>query len=47
MNELLRMSERDGCEFMTHADDIVLKVLGKFVDTIKDMMQLTLKRVSG
>lgn len=42
MNEL----EYDGCKFVSYADDIVLTVSGKFIDAIRDGMQLALKKAS-
>ena len=45
MNELLLILQQNGCEAISYADDIVLVISGRFVNTIRDMMQLALRSV--
>ena len=45
MNELLVMLEQNWCEPITYADDIILVISYRFIDTIIDRMQLALRSV--
>ena len=45
LNEVLVILEQNGCEAVAYADDIILVISGRFVDIIRDIMQLALKSV--